>query len=60
MLLHQGAAAFRLWTGQEAPLEVMQTALAEARATGASAPPRASPRPRPASAGDARRGAGTA
>jgi shikimate dehydrogenase len=34
MLLHQGAAAFRLWTGQDAPLEVMQTALAEARATG--------------------------
>ena len=22
MLLHQGAAAFKLWTGQEAPLEV--------------------------------------
>ena len=34
MLLHQGAAAFKLWTGQEAPLEVMATALAEARAGG--------------------------
>jgi hypothetical protein len=34
MLLHQGAAAFRLWTGQEPPLEIMATALAEARAGG--------------------------
>ena len=34
MLLHQGAAAFTLWTGQPAPLEVMQTNLAEARARG--------------------------
>jgi shikimate dehydrogenase len=34
MLLHQGAAAFRLWTGQEAPLDVMTAALAEARAGG--------------------------
>src|SRR5438105_2515834 len=34
MLLHQGAAAFSLWTGQPAPLEVMSTALAEARAQG--------------------------
>jgi shikimate dehydrogenase len=34
MLLHQGAAAFTLWTGQPAPLDVMQAALAEARATG--------------------------
>jgi shikimate dehydrogenase len=31
MLLHQGAAAFTLWTGQPAPLEVMSQALAEAR-----------------------------
>ncbi|HEV1997122.1 MAG TPA: shikimate dehydrogenase [Candidatus Dormibacteraeota bacterium] len=30
MLLHQGAAAFQLWTGQEAPLEAMRRALAEA------------------------------
>jgi shikimate dehydrogenase len=34
MLLHQGAAAFTLWTGQPAPLELMQSALAEARAGG--------------------------
>ena len=34
MLLHQGAAAFTLWTGQPAPLDVMQAALAEARAGG--------------------------
>jgi len=34
MLLHQGAAAFTLWTGQPAPLELMARALAEARAGG--------------------------
>ena len=34
MLLHQGAAAFTLWTGQKAPLELMQEKLAEARAGG--------------------------
>jgi shikimate dehydrogenase len=34
MLLHQGAAAFSLWTGQNAPLEVMATALSDARADG--------------------------
>ena len=34
MLLHQGAAAFTLWTGQPAPLPVMQAKLAEARAGG--------------------------
>lgn len=34
MLLHQGAAAFALWTGQQAPLELMQAKLAEARAGG--------------------------
>ncbi|MEX1173737.1 MAG: shikimate dehydrogenase [Chloroflexota bacterium] len=34
MLLHQGAAAFTLWTGQPAPLELMQASLAEARAGG--------------------------
>jgi shikimate dehydrogenase len=28
MLLHQGAAAFSLWTGREAPLEIMRQALA--------------------------------
>jgi shikimate dehydrogenase len=30
MLLHQGAAAFSLWSGREAPLEVMRAALASA------------------------------
>ena len=34
MLLHQGAAAFALWTGKAAPLEVMNQALADARAEG--------------------------
>ena len=34
MLLHQGAAAFTLWTGQPAPRELMQQKLAEARAGG--------------------------
>jgi shikimate dehydrogenase len=34
MLLHQGAAAFTLWTGKPAPLELMQQKLKEARAGG--------------------------
>ena len=34
MLLHQGAAAFTLWTGQPAPLDLMQRRLEEARAGG--------------------------
>jgi shikimate dehydrogenase len=34
MLVHQGAAAFTLWTGQPAPLELMQERLAAARAGG--------------------------
>jgi len=34
MLLHQGAAAFTLWTGKPAPLELMQSKLKEARAAG--------------------------
>jgi shikimate dehydrogenase len=34
MLLHQGAAAFTLWTGQAAPLPLMQAALAGARDAG--------------------------
>jgi shikimate dehydrogenase len=34
MLLHQGAAAFTLWTGQAAPLELMQRKLEEARLGG--------------------------
>jgi shikimate dehydrogenase len=51
MLLHQGAAAFSLWTGQAAPLEVMATALAEARAGGlrsAEGEPAGEPTPDPA------------
>jgi shikimate dehydrogenase len=31
MLLHQGGAAFTLWTGRPAPIDVMQRALATAR-----------------------------
>jgi shikimate dehydrogenase len=34
MLLHQGAAAFTLWTGIAAPVELMQRALSEARSGG--------------------------
>ena len=34
MLLHQGAAAFTLWTGKPAPLELMQQKLQEAREGG--------------------------
>jgi shikimate dehydrogenase len=34
MLLHQGAAAFTLWTGIAAPIDVMQAALSTARAGG--------------------------
>jgi len=34
MLLHQGAAAFNLWTGQAAPLDEMHDALSRARAGG--------------------------
>jgi shikimate dehydrogenase len=34
MLLHQGAAAFALWTGQPAPIDVMHAALAAAREHG--------------------------
>jgi shikimate dehydrogenase len=34
MLLNQGAAAFTLWTGQPAPLEIMAEALANARSEG--------------------------
>lgn len=30
MLLHQGAAAFSLWTGRDAPLEIMRSALESA------------------------------
>lgn len=34
MLLHQGAAAFELWTGQAAPLDVMRSALEATLANG--------------------------
>jgi hypothetical protein len=34
MLLHQGAAAFTLWTGKPAPMDLMQRKLHEARAGG--------------------------
>ena len=54
MLLHQGAAAFTLWTGQPAPLELMQEKLAEARAGGlrsAEGEPAGEPAPAEAPAG---------
>ncbi|HEX8940605.1 MAG TPA: shikimate dehydrogenase [Candidatus Limnocylindrales bacterium] len=38
MLLHQGAASFQLWTGQPAPLEVMERELAAARERGVESP----------------------
>ncbi len=39
MLLHQGAAAFTLWTGQPAPLELMREKLEEGLARVGSPPP---------------------
>jgi len=36
MLLHQGAAAFELWTGQTAPLELMRAQLDAALAADAA------------------------
>ena len=51
MLLHQGAAAFTLWTGQPAPLDVMSRALAAARAGGRAGRPRAIRRARRPSSG---------
>jgi shikimate 5-dehydrogenase len=47
MLLHQGAAAFELWTGQPAPLQLMQERLDEAR-------PRKAPAKATDGAGEAR------
>ena len=55
MLLHQGAAAFTLWTGQAAPLELMQAKLAEARAGGvrsAEGEPTGEPVAEPAATGE--------
>jgi shikimate dehydrogenase len=60
MLLHQGAAAFTLWTGKPAPLELMQRKLEEARAGGvrsAEGEPTGEPQP---SAEEQPTGAGTA
>ncbi|HUQ78685.1 MAG TPA: shikimate dehydrogenase [Patescibacteria group bacterium] len=56
MLLHQGAAAFTLWTGRAAPTELMQKALSAARAGGvrsAEGEPTGEPtgEPEPASSG---------
>ena len=54
MLLHQGAAAFTLWTGRAAPTELMQKALSAARAGGIrSAEGEPTGEPDPASAGSA-------
>jgi shikimate dehydrogenase len=53
MLLNQGAAAFTLWTGQPAPLDVMQAGRASARAGGlrsAEGEPTGEPEPAEASA----------
>jgi shikimate 5-dehydrogenase len=53
MLLHQGAAAFTLWTGQPAPMDLMQQKLAEARAGGvrsAVGEPTGAPADKPADA----------
>ena len=58
MLLHQGAAAFTLWTGQPAPLDVMRAELAAARAGGlrsAEGEPTGAPEPAEASADGRRR-----
>jgi shikimate dehydrogenase len=55
MLLHQGAAAFTLWTGQPAPVELMREKLADALATGSAAEDAAGD---DTAAGDAATGAG--
>jgi shikimate dehydrogenase len=56
MLLHQGAAAFTLWTGMPAPVDVMQHALSAARSEGvrsAEGEPTGEPEPTAAGAGSA-------
>ena len=57
MLLHQGAAAFTLWTGQPAPLELMQAQARRGPRRRARARPRAS---RPATPADGRARAASA
>jgi shikimate dehydrogenase len=57
MLLHQGTAAFALWTGQNAPLQIMSEALAGARAQGVRS---AEGEPAGDAAGDAAGSAGDA
>jgi shikimate dehydrogenase len=39
MLLHQGVAQFQIWTGQEAPVEIMRLALVESLANEADKNP---------------------
>lgn len=56
MLLQQGAAAFELWTGQPAPLELMRTELEAARVSGEEPAPGEGP----ATGGAAPMGAGDA
>jgi shikimate dehydrogenase len=61
MLLHQGAAAFTLWTGLPAPVDVMQRALSAARSEGvrsAEGEPTGEPEATAAGAGTATGGPG--
>ncbi len=61
MLLHQGAAAFTLWTGRPAPVDVMQKALSAARAGGvrsAEGEPTGEPEATAAGAGSSSGGTG--
>jgi shikimate dehydrogenase len=43
MLLHQGAAAFELWTGKKAPLDLMRAKLEEGIAAAPAGPAEAEP-----------------
>ena len=52
MLLHQGAAAFTLWTGQPAPLELMQRSWPRPAPAGALGRGRAGRAPASAGLGD--------
>jgi shikimate dehydrogenase len=60
MLLHQGAAAFTLWTGMAAPIELMQKALSTARAGGVRSAEGEPAGDEPDAAGPAAAGAGGA